>query len=257
MNAAMVDLPLVRGHVIGDGSGWAIVFGGAACRPVELAPPGEDPLVLAPLRARRWPIGDLLLWDGLDWEGEAEELARRALEDGRGMDDVKGASAALRAAFAFATARVASRALGIPASPAELSRWVRDIVSTGRTAAEVALRVLARERAEFAERHAVRAPIVRTAAPPRVDLEARIEAALRNTGARSLGWRRTSDSLIEVRWLYAGQRLVSLVDEGSLRVIDSGVCLAGADELATLESLPGVVEEAMRDEALVITRRAD
>jgi hypothetical protein len=46
-----------------------------------------------------------------------------------------------------------------------------------------------------------------------------------------------------------------VVDAITLHVYDSGVCLAGADELVTLDSLPGVIREAIEEDALVITRR--
>src|SRR5262245_57251768 len=80
--AALARLPRVRGHALRAPGGIALVSAGAACQPVDLAPPAEEPPLFAPLTARRWPTGDLLLWEGLDWEGEAEEGARRALEEG-------------------------------------------------------------------------------------------------------------------------------------------------------------------------------
>ncbi|MCW5831023.1 MAG: hypothetical protein KIS78_01030 [Labilithrix sp.] len=51
-----------------------------------------------------------------------------------------------------------------------------------------------------------------------------------------------------------GERFISVIDALTLQVFDSGVCLAGADRLVTLDSLPGVIREAETD-ALVITRR--
>ena len=39
--------------------------------------------------------------------------------------------------------------------------------------------------------------------------------------------------------MFQGQRLISLVAEQGLRVIDSGLCLSGEDDLLTLDSLPG------------------
>jgi hypothetical protein len=50
------------------------------------------------------------------------------------------------------------------------------------------------------------------------------------------------------------ERFISVVDALSLHVYDSGVCLAGEDELVTLESLPSVIREAIETGALVITR---
>jgi hypothetical protein len=259
--AALARLPRSRGPVVGLDDGWGMVLAGARCARVELVPGGEEPAALAPARARRWPVGELLLWEGLDFEGEAEEQARRALEEGRGVDDVKGLAAELRAAFVFAAVRAAGRELGIAAAPVEVTRWIGEVAARGRPAAEEALRALARERALHAARQAQAAEVRRAAAraaaaPPRPapDLETRVERAMRNTGARALGVRRTGDGLVEVRWIFHGQRFTSLVDERSLRVVDSGVCLAGEDDLVTLESLPGVIEEAMNEHVLVITR---
>jgi hypothetical protein len=248
--AAMAPLPRVRGHVLHAHGGVALVDGRAVCHPIDLAPTDEAPPVLAPVIARRWPTGDLLLWDGLEWEGEVEEAARCALEDRTGLAAMKGVAAALRAAFAFATAQAASRELAIPVEPAEVRRWVGEIADQGYARAETALRALAQERAARAPR---RVPVARPPPQPH-DLEADVEEALRAAGARLLAVRRVNGGVVEVRWMFQGQRLISLVMEDGLRVIDAGVCLAGEDDLVTLDSLPGVIREAMDTDALVITR---
>jgi hypothetical protein len=257
VTAALSALPTVRGPVLRVAGSWALVTGGSGCEPIDVLRSDEEPPLLAPLRARRWPAGALLLWDELEWESETEEAARRALDDGRGLGEVKGASAALRAAFALATAAAASRALAIAAAPAELRRWLREIAEQGRPAAEAALRTLARERATWAAARPRRVdapmPTLRATASADAD-EARVEAALRGSGARLLSQRRASPGLIEVRWQLGGERFVSLVEQRGLRVVDAGVCLAGSDSLVTLDSLPGVIREAMDEDALVITR---
>jgi hypothetical protein len=250
-------LPAVRGPLVRLASGWAQVRDGG-CHPIDLMRlrSDEDPPLFAPLKARVWPAGDLLLWDELEWEGEAEEAARVALEEGRGLAGVKGASANLRTAFAIALGQVVSRELQIPAAPAELRRWLREIAETGRAAAETALRNLAAERALYAARQRV---------PPRVEprpttgetYQQRVEESLRGAGARLLAVRRIGDGQLEVRWQFEGTRFISVVEEGGLRVVDSGVCLASSDSLVTLDSLPGVIREAMQEEALVITRHDD
>ena len=73
ISEAIARLPRVRGHVLRTRQGLALVDGHAGCQPLDLAPAGDEPPLLAPLSARRWPTGDLLLWDQLEWEGEAEE----------------------------------------------------------------------------------------------------------------------------------------------------------------------------------------
>jgi hypothetical protein len=250
---AMASLPRVRGHVLRAHGGLALVDGQAGCQPLELAPADEDPPLLAPVSARRWPTGDLLRWEQVDWEGEGEEQARRALEDRVGLAQVKGISSALRAAFALATAQAASQALGIAAEPAEVKRWIAEIADQGRPRAEAVLRALAEERARWAP-----PPVRVVPRPPRQvaaeELEGQVEVALGGAGARLLSMRRQGGATVEVRWMFQGQRFTSVVAEDGLRVIDAGICLAGEDDRVTLASLPGVIREAIDEEALVITR---
>jgi hypothetical protein len=70
-----------------------------------------------------------------------------------------------------------------------------------------------------------------------------------------LAARRRGGGQLEVAYEFMGERFVSIVDALTLQVIDSGVCLAGADALVTLDSLPGVIREAIDTDRLVITRR--
>ena len=56
---------------------------------------------------------------------------------------------------------------------------------------------------------------------------------------------------------FLGERFVSLVRADSLQVVDAGVCLAGADGLVTLDSLPSLLREAIDTEQLVVTRHGD
>ncbi|MFP2910334.1 hypothetical protein ACLESD_35910, partial [Pyxidicoccus sp. 3LFB2] len=70
-------LPRVRGHVWGR----RLVREGAVAEPLELMPE-EEPPRLALVSARRWFDGSLV-FDGLEFEGEAEDTARRALEEGQ------------------------------------------------------------------------------------------------------------------------------------------------------------------------------
>ncbi len=70
-----------------------------------------------------------------------------------------------------------------------------------------------------------------------------------------LASRRLSQLQIEVTWEFMGERFISVIDAMTLQVYDSGVCLAGEDDLVTLDSLPGVIREAIDTGRLVITRR--
>ena len=60
------------------------------------------------------------------------------------------------------------------------------------------------------------------------DLERQVEEALRAAGARLTSMRRQGGGTVEVRWLFLGQRLVSLVSEDGLRVIDGKVARISA-----------------------------
>lgn len=239
------DRPAVRGHWA---EGWLFSSGREASR-IAL-PPDEEPAPLARCTARRWHSGDLLL-DTIDFEDDAEVSARAALEEWRAIGDLRGVVPSLRAAFGFALAAAVSRDLGIPVSPREALPQVLAIADGGREAAVGLLRALAEERARQQVREQVRRATVRRRAGSPSE---RADAALAGAGCRMLGCRRSGDGTIEVRWEIDGARIISVVDADSLHVYDAGICLAGADEELTLDSLPSVVREAIRIDHLNITR---
>jgi hypothetical protein len=263
---AMERLPAVRGHAW---SGW-LATADARAEPLELLPEDEPPR-FSPCVARRWHSGELL-FDRLEFEDEAEDRVRRAFEDGRALGDARSVPASLRAAFAYAVAADASRALGIPAAPLEILAAAGEIADGGRPAAERALRALAGEREAEAlrrlrEREAAaregQPQVVRHAAPVaqsspwarRLDVERDVERAteaLRVARARLLDFRPLADERLELTWRVEGVRLVSIVDGGSLRVVSAGLCLSGEDSRLTLDSLPGVVREAIGAHRLVL-----
>ncbi|MFP2934552.1 hypothetical protein ACLESO_57485, partial [Pyxidicoccus sp. 3LG] len=76
----------------------------------------------------------------------------------------------------------------------------------------------------------------------------------RGRGLRDV--RRLAGNRLEVTYAFMDERFISIVDAGSLQVVDAGVCLAGADSEVTLESLPSVIREAIDTGVLVITRHA-
>lgn len=250
-------LVAVRGHYA---RGW-LFSGGRAIEPVDLVP-AEEPPVLAPVVGRRWPSGHVV-FESLELEGDAEDLARQALEQERGIDELEGVGASLRAAFGFAlAARVADR-LETAISPREAMRAVLALASGGRARAEALLRELEEERR--LERVRVdawlasegRAPL--PAAPRRGEAERsfaeRAERALDEAGAELSSWRSLGDGSMEVTYRFLGQRFISVVDERSLQVYDAGICLSGSDRMVTLESLPSVIREGYEDGVLNITRR--
>jgi hypothetical protein len=279
---------------------------GGVTEPVNLMPE-EEPPAFSPVLARRWSPG-VLVFDTIEFESEAEGTCREALGERRALNDVKGVSAPLRAAYGLGLLELVSREVQIRFSPQEVRLHLGDIAEVGVARAEAVLRGLEAERElarrELAElerrrqeelarlelelqRQALRAqraeeaeqarleieavrrqlqqrhwrpePGVGRPGVPRGDLrgqEARAEDALRAAGARLETVRRLANDQLEVVFRYAGERFISIVDAATLQVIDSGICLGHPprDDLVTLESLPGVIQEAMDTGALVILR---
>lgn len=252
------ELPAVRGHFA---RGW-LFGGGRVLEPIELLPE-EEPPVLAPVVARRWPNG-ALVFDGVELESESEELCRRALEEERGIDDVKHVGASLRSAFGYALAARVGERLDIAISPREAMRAVLALASGGRLRAEAFLAELAEERrlervrleawlrSEGREPLAVVESAPRRSGPTPVD---RAERALDAAGAELSSCRALGDGMLEVSYRFLGQRFISVVDEQSLQVVDAGICLSGSDRMVTLESLPSVIREGYENGELNITRR--
>ena len=274
-------LPVVRGHFLGG----RLVRDGAVAEPLELLPE-ETPAPLSPLKARRWPSGELL-FEQLEFEGDAEEPARRALEEGRTLAEVKGAPATLRAAFGYAVFESTSRRVGVPASPAEVRAHVGAAAERGAAAAEAVLSQLreerlryeralrelqarlereardARDRAE-AERLAQAAMEARQqrlqgrrgkgSRDPEADAISRAFEACEAAGAQPRSARSLGHGRLEVIYGFMGERFISVVDAVTLQVLDAGICLDGEDERVTLDSLFSVIREAIETEQLVITR---
>ncbi|MGE6761128.1 hypothetical protein ACQKGO_24135 [Corallococcus interemptor] len=175
-------LPRVRGHVWGT----RLVREGAVAEPLALMPE-EEPPRLSPVTARRWHDGTLL-FDGVEFEGEAEETARRALEEGRGLGDARGVSAPLRAAFGFSVLEAASRTTRIPFAPVEARARVLDVAREGRAEAERCLRALAQERARFLQMQAEREARREAEAPARLRQESGAPEVWRDAEGREIAW---------------------------------------------------------------------
>lgn len=255
-------LPAVRGHFA---LGWLFGGGRDVCR-VELLPE-EEPAVLSPVTGRRWPSG-AVVFDSVEFETEAEDAARRALEELRGIDELKGVGASLRAAFGWAlTARVATR-METSVSPREVMGSVLDIAKDGASAAERFLESLAErrrlERARVEAWAAAHGHALGPALPPgawqrpvETDTRspiARAAHALEVAGAEMSGARALGNGLLEVTYRFLDERFISVVDERSLQVVDAGICLSGEDRQVTLESLPSVIREGYDSGELNITR---
>lgn len=255
-------LPAMRGH-------WAcnhIVVSGRELALVGI-PPGEEPAPLSRVIGRRWYSGDVVL-DAIEFEDDAELSARDALEARRGLAGVKGIVPSLRVAFAYALGMAVAREQRVPVTPRELAGAITAISERGGEAARQTIAgIVARREQALAERRvrelvatanreraAMREVAERTYRQRRGGSPAeRADAALDAAGARMLSARRSHD-VLEVTFVYENVRIVATVDPDTLHVYDSGICLAGADEELTLDSLPSVIKEAIEIDHLNITR---
>jgi hypothetical protein len=266
-------LPKVNGHL----EGARLVSAGAMIERIWFLPE-EEPPRFAPCVARRWHSGQLL-FEELPFETDAEDAVRRAFEEGRAIHDVRAVPPSLRAAYVFAHVEAAAAALAIATSPLEVRGAIAEIAAGGRAAAETVVRRVDDERRAAAEAAARRIEAAARrveeerrstermsrspaatgsggpSSPPESTTNARVEAALRATGAELMALRRLAGNLLEVRYRFMDERFTTIIDGDTLRVVDAGVCLDGEDALVTLESLPGVIREAIEDGHLVITRR--
>ncbi len=257
-------LPKVRGFL------WRkrLVQEHAKTDPLHLMPE-EEPPHFSPITARRWH-GDELLFDSLDFESEAEGAVREAVANGAPLQTIKSVPAPLRAAYAFALAERTARRMGVPVAASELRPHVSRIANGGAAEAEAVIRDLIAER-EQAEREMAELRARIAAARVRAEVEharqQRIEQATQNSedrasealekaGARLESCRRVHGTQLEVVFSYMGERFISLADEFTLQIIDSGICLGHppSDRVLTLESLPSVIREAIETDRLVILR---
>lgn len=173
----------------------------------------------SPVAARKWFDGHLL-YEGTEFEGEADLKVREAFEEERAIDQVKGVTPALAHTFMLeSTQRALAR---------EAERRARD---------EQARQVRAAELARWQE-----------------TLEGRISLALSHTGAELISWRRNGERQAVVRYRFGRQRFECVIDTESLQIMDAGICLSGTDEELNLSSLPSAVREAIQSGQLHVFR---
>jgi hypothetical protein len=251
------DLPAVRGHWV---AGYLV--GDRAVAHRLAMGPEADPQRFAPIIARRWP-GGALLFDSEDFETGVEDQVRAVFQQGteQGLNGslaaISGVPAPLRAAFGYAVMLRVATALGVPVRPVQLRWHIGELVAMGDIAARRIL-MSAQERRAAEPNHVERWRARRTdarlrPASARERVLDRAESALYGAGALLRDSRWLSGDLLEVRYDFMDDRFVSVVDGETLRVVDAGICLAGRDGRLTLESLPGVIAEAIRTFQLEIT----
>lgn len=254
-------LERARGHTVV--MGWhpepcAYLFrsGKEACR-MDLLPV-EEPPPLSPASARVWHGGDLL-FEALDFEEEVESRARERLAERGTIADLKAVSASLRAAFGFALLVSVGRQMAIPVRPREVLAELKRVAEHGEVAAVAVLHGLEERREQERRRMALARgerpmPRVGHARRRSVDPADAIFESLASAGAALRTLRRLEGDLLEVGFQFMGERFISVVHAHTLGVIDSGICLQGADQELTLDSLPSAIREAIECDMLHITR---
>ena len=263
----LTSLPKVRGFLWRD----RLVGDNAKTEPLHLMPE-EEPPRFSPITARRWH-GDALLFEALEFESEAEGAVREALATGTALKTLRSIPAPLRAAYGFALAEQTARRLTVPVAASEIRAHVGRIADGGVVQAEAVIRDLIAER-EQTEREMAQLRARLTAAQLCADVEHarqqrvqerqtrretpedRVWRALEKAGARFESSRHVRNEQLEVVFGFMGERFISLVDEDTLQVLDSGICLGHppADKMITLDSLPAVIKEAIETDRLVILR---
>jgi len=173
-----------------------------------------------PVSAVEWFDGQLW-FTNQEFESEVEMSVRDAFEDDQSIVEIKGVTPALAQVFL--------------------------LESTQRLLAQEAL-VRAAEEAERAEYERQMAEWERS-------VEGRIAHALSHSGAEMLDWRNSGTNQAIVRYRLGRQRFECVIDRTTLQIIDSGICLEGADSELNLSSLPSAVQEAIDTGQLHVYRR--
>lgn len=251
----VVGRRLVRGYLIGDrvlADDVKATFNPAEA---EIAGLSETVYLLEPglerfarIRAGRWEDGRLI-YVGQEFPLGPEDAVTAAFQDKKvSVTDIPHVTPALNLAFQFET-------------------WNR--IEAARLREEAAR--LAREEEARLELEARRANLIRQLGDGKgrremaiVDFEQAARAALVVGGAELLDWRdsRTANEAV-VQFRYQNRRFECVAHKLTLRIIDSGICLVNhatgerGDTKFTLESLPAVIGEAIRERKLVVFRHVD
>lgn len=214
--------------------------------PVYCVEPGLDRFARATVVRDR--DAHLVYLEQLFPQGPEEEV-RRAFQDRKGdVSHVAGVTPALDLAFRWMTYQ-----------REQTEERRRELE---RIRAEEEAKRVAQERLEKAMRDAGTAVGRRTLATQDFEMAAR--EALRVSGAELLDVRDSynrGEKVVQYR--FRQRRLECVVEKTTLRVVDAGICLTDhhtgekGDKYFTLESLPGVIGEAMDQDKLVVYRHVD
>jgi hypothetical protein len=241
----------VRGYLVGD----RIVADGVRVDPdpsrilhcserVHLIELGLDRFVR--VTAGRVFEGGPLVYEGLDMPlGPEEEVLAAFLDKLPSLDEVKGVPPALDAAFRMET----WQRLEVERRRVELERRRRE--DEERRAAEERRRELLEQLGDGVLRRRM----------ARHDFEAAARAALAVGGAEYLDHRRSvRPGEMVVRFRLDSARFECTCEEATLRIVDAGICLIDSatdergDTYFTLESLPSVIQQAVRERKLHVFR---
>lgn len=172
-----------------------------------------------PISASAWFDGHLW-FTGEEFESEIEMSVRNAFEDEQSISEIKGVTPALAQVFLL----------------------------------ESAQRQLAREAILRATENAERAERERQLAKWQLTIDGRIAGALAHSGAMLVDWRDQGSNQAVVRYKLGARKFECVIDKSSLQIIDSGICLDGADQELNLSSLPSAVQEAIETGQLHVYR---
>lgn len=215
-----------------------------AADPVALIEPGLDLFVR--IQAGRVFEGGPLIFETLDFPCGAEQDVLSGLLDGKtSVDHIPNVPPALDAAFRVEVNR-----------RKEAERIRLEIAR--KLAEEEAKRVREEQRQQFLKTTGS-AEGRRNLA--KLDFSAAARAALAVSGATYLDDRKAPQKGERiVRYRYQNRRLECVVNEYTLAIVDSGICLTDhdtgekGDTWLTLESLPSVIKEAIDSHLLVVYR---
>ena len=195
---------------------------------------------------RLWDDGPLIFMQEEFPLGPEDEVRDRFLDQKESVQDVSGVVPALDLVFRMAT-------------------WHRKDVEARRAAERLRMEEEERQHAAAEERRRLYGKLGDGAGRrelAKVDFPTAAKSALAVGGAEFIDHRSGRNSHEHVvRYKLEGDRYECVVSD-DLRVIDSGICLTDegtgerGDTYFTLESLPGVVLQAVREHRLVVYRRA-